>query len=601
MNIDKTEQEQVFLVTARKWRPLKFKDIIGQEHISTTLKNALSGGRISHSYLFSGPRGVGKTTTARILARAVNCENPHDFEPCNECPSCRAILENRSLDVIEIDGASNNSVDDIRKLRENAKYPPASSKYKLYIIDDVHMLSTSAFNALLKTLEEPPPHLMFVFATTEQHKVPATILSRCQRFEFRRMEIRGIADHLKHIADKEGIQIDEESLIAIAQKADGSMRDGQSLFDQVIAFCGNKITYSEMSDALHLIDRDFFFRCSEAILQKNTAEAFAIAKVIAQKGYDAQEFLGGLLEHLRNLLTVNVTNTASLIDTSSEFHEKYLNEARRFTKAELLRLINITTAAEQSLRFSPQPRLRFELALAQLTSLDSTVEISELLEEIKQLKQGSGLTSKPTANYATSTATASNTPIPVPQQITADTLRQRMEISQSKSATSIPVNVPAVVRPAATQEQEKAVLGEISKEALEKGWKEFALKVAAEGNGLSFVFDKNNVTPAFENGEVYLFTKNETLIMSLQKIKTDLLNRLEDFFGARVGLKFSNELPKESFIQNEIHTSPDVQQPITENTIASIKSAPTSNSQGRALHPVEKMLIEKFGAIEKNY
>jgi DNA polymerase-3 subunit gamma/tau len=252
--------EPEFIVTARKWRPQQFKDVIGQEHITTTLRNAIHTGRIHHAYLFCGPRGVGKTTTARILARAVNCLDPHDNEPCNVCSSCKAILENKSLDIIEIDGASNNSVDDVRKLRENAKYPALDGKYRLYIIDEVHMLTTSAFNALLKILEEPPSHLLFVFATTEPHKVPATILSRCQRFEFKRMKNADIIKQISIIAEKDGLVIDDEAMLTIARKADGSMRDAESLLDQIVAFCGKTINYTEMADALHLIDTEFFFR-----------------------------------------------------------------------------------------------------------------------------------------------------------------------------------------------------------------------------------------------------------------------------------------------------------------------------------------------------
>ncbi len=263
-----------YIVTARKWRPLRFDEVIGQEHVTQTLKNAVRMNRIHHAYLFSGPRGVGKTTTARILARVVNCQNPIDAEPCNKCESCISILEGRSLDVIEIDGASNNSVDDVRTLRENAKYPPISGKYKIYIIDEVHMLSTSAFNALLKILEEPPSHLIFVFATTEPHKVLPTILSRCQRFEFHRMEINTIIEQISKIARSEGITIDDMSLYTLAKKADGSMRDAQSIFDQFVASAGKTIQYEKVKELLHIIDNEYYFKVSDAFQTGNSSIGF---------------------------------------------------------------------------------------------------------------------------------------------------------------------------------------------------------------------------------------------------------------------------------------------------------------------------------------
>ena len=378
-------EQQQFLVTARKWRPLKFADVVGQEHITTTLKNAIRNDRIHHAYLFTGPRGVGKTTCARILARAINCQHTVDNEPCNTCPTCLDVLEGRSVDVIEIDGASNNSVDDVRKLRDNVRYAPMQGRFKMYIIDEVHMLSTSAFNALLKTLEEPPPHLIFVFATTEIHKVPATILSRCQRFDFRRMEIDSIVGQLGHIASNEGISIDEASLVAIAKKADGSMRDSQSIFDQVVSFCGTSITYRDVSSALHLIDIDFYFELSRAIRDHDVAFMFKAAQEVVNRGYDLQECLVGLLEHIRNILTVVTTGSGSLIEASAEHLRRYEDEAKRFTKADLVRIMTMISQGEAVLRQNPpQPRIRFEFTLVQVASMDSTVELGTLLAKLGQ-------------------------------------------------------------------------------------------------------------------------------------------------------------------------------------------------------------------------
>ncbi len=385
---DQSSSQEQYIVTARKWRPQRFADVVGQEHVTRTLRNAVQSGRIHHAYIFNGPRGVGKTTTARILAKAVNCENPSpEFEPCNGCASCTEINTGRSMDVIEIDGASNNSVDDIRKLRENAKYPPVKGDYKMYIIDEVHMLSTSAFNALLKTLEEPPRHLLFVFATTEPHKVPATILSRCQRFDFRRMQIDEIAAQLRYIATQEGITIDDESLAVIGKKGDGSMRDSQSIFDQVIAFCGRSVEYARVNEALNLIDTEFYFTLGRAIREHDVATILDFAREVFMRGYDLQECLHGLAEHFRNLLTVLATGSAALIEASKLHREQYLAEAQKFTQEDVLQYMTIIMNTEQALRFAPQPRLRFEFALVQMAKMDSAVQLSELLAELAELKK----------------------------------------------------------------------------------------------------------------------------------------------------------------------------------------------------------------------
>jgi len=403
-------EAQEYQVTARKWRPAEFASVVGQEHVTQTLKNAIRQGRLHHAYLFSGPRGVGKTTTARILAKVLNCRNiGEDLEPCGVCDSCREITEGRSMDVVEIDGASNNSVEDVRKLRDNAKYPPVGGGYKLYIIDEVHMLSTSAFNALLKTLEEPPKHLVFVFATTEPHKVPATILSRCQRFDFRRMQIDDIVGRLAYIAEREGMEIEEDALMVIARKGDGSMRDAQSIFDQVASFCGMKITYAQANEALNIIDQGFFFRVTDMMRSSDTAEAFAIVEEVMRVGYDVQEFLIGLAEHLRNFLTVITTGSTRLIETAKMFMDRYATEARQVQEGDMIRALHLTLAAQQAIRVSSQPRLRLELALLQLAVMDSTVSLTELLERIDRMpgdSSGGSVAPPPVAPSPSRTAVA---------------------------------------------------------------------------------------------------------------------------------------------------------------------------------------------------
>jgi len=293
-----------YLVTARKWRPQTFEKVVGQGHITNTLKNAIKNNRIAHAYLFTGPRGVGKTTTARILARTLNCQNPVDAEPCNKCEICMDIQNAQLMDIIEIDGASNRGIDEVRTLRESVKYAPTRGKYKIYIIDEVHMLTKESFNAFLKTLEEPPEHTIFIFATTDVHKVPLTIISRCQRFDFRRIQMDIIKDTLAEIAKKEKIKIDDKTLTIISKKADGALRDAESYFDQVISFCGEKIDPETVAQMLNLIDDEIYFDITDAILSKNFKAVFEVTNKIYENGWDFINFMEGLVEHFRNIMTV---------------------------------------------------------------------------------------------------------------------------------------------------------------------------------------------------------------------------------------------------------------------------------------------------------
>ncbi len=552
-----------FIVTARKWRPLLFKDVVGQEHITKTMQNALRTNRMHHALLFSGPRGVGKTTTARILARALNCENLIDSEPCNQCSSCLSILDSKSMDVIEIDGASNNSVDDIRKLRENSKYPPSSSRYKMYIIDEVHMLSTSAFNALLKTLEEPPPHLLFVFATTEQHKVPATILSRCQRHEFRRMEMDKIISHLTYIAEKEEIEIDNESLITIARKADGSMRDSQSIFDQVVAFSGKNVIYSEMVDALHLIDTDFFFRISQAGIDKNFEEMLLVAKDISNKGYDLQECLGGLLEHYRNLLTVKVTNKLDLIDAPDSFIEKYKKFSDYYSKPDLMRILNLISSTEQALRFTSQPKVKFELCLLNLASIDNAIEISELLTELKSGKGLSQNNSNSVAKDRNSSFTVSSSKLSQSPKIVDSSLK--VEKTEEAKVQKQPMNVDLT-----NQKSDKA--------NLENSWQEFLNKFAKAEFGLQYL-TQSYCTPVFLNQEVVLNASGQIIFENITNNKKNILHYLEVFFGHKISIKI---------LQNDTGSS------LAKD--ANTDSSLNSNSGSSELNPLEKTIVNLFGA-----
>ncbi len=371
-----------YQVLARKWRPLSFEDVVNQEHVKTTLINAIRSNRIAHSYIFTGPRGVGKTTVARILARTVNCEQGPTPTPCNTCIPCQEIIEDRSMDVMEIDGASNRGIEDVRNVRENVKYAPVHGKYRIYIIDEVHMLTREAFNALLKTLEEPPSHVLFIFATTEFQKIPATIISRCQRFDFKRIAIPEIVGQLQKIAAAEKISITDEAQLFLAKRSEGSMRDAESLLDQLISFCGDSIGTDDVFDVLGMIREDIYFSCSHAVKNGDMKEGFTIARTIFDDGYDPGEFVNGLLEHFRNMLITSLAGNAGMVDTSEPFKKQYINSAKNFSDEDLLRIINLISESEYGIKKSAQPLLRLEMLLAKLIALDRSVSIEQILSAI---------------------------------------------------------------------------------------------------------------------------------------------------------------------------------------------------------------------------
>lgn len=373
-----------FLVTARKYRPQRFDEVVGQEHITTTLKNSLKSERVAHAYLFTGPRGVGKTTSARILAKSLNCLNPVDYEPCNQCEMCLSIQSSQLMDIIEIDAASNRGIDEIRMLRESVKYSPTKGKYKVYIIDEVHMLTKDSFNAFLKTLEEPPSHTVFIFATTDIQKVPSTIISRCQRYDFRRISLATTKSLLSEIAEKENINIDDKTLTIIAKKADGGLRDAESFFDQAVAFCGNTVDYDTVVKILNLIDEDVYFRLSDAILSKDYTVPFVISKQNYENGWNFIDFTEGLIEHFRNIISVVITKSTSYIEASEIYKNHYLHYQDAFTESDLLRILNFLTKFSGELKYSQNHKLKVEVALCQLIGLERSETISKLLNEVSQ-------------------------------------------------------------------------------------------------------------------------------------------------------------------------------------------------------------------------
>jgi len=374
-------------VLARKWRPQVFEDVIGQEHITQTLMNAIRTDRLAHAYLFSGARGVGKTSVARILAKAINCDEGQPGVPCNRCHSCVEITNGSSVDVQEIDGASNRGIDEIRELRENIKYMPSSNAFRVYIIDEVHMLTLPAFNALLKTLEEPPAHVKFVFATTEPHKVPVTILSRCQRFDFKRIPLGKILTQLEKITTEEGIEISKAGLTLIAREAEGSMRDAESLLDQVVSFTGPKVEDTHISDILGIIDRELIFEASEAILEGSAEKCMEIVDRIYRYGYDIREFHRVLMDQFRNLLISLVAPQNDLIDLTDRDREEIDRQARMAGLEKLQQALNLLIVREPDLKLTSHPRLVLETIMIKLCRLGDVLSFDELLKKIDSLEK----------------------------------------------------------------------------------------------------------------------------------------------------------------------------------------------------------------------
>ncbi len=377
-----------FVVSARKYRPSNFKSVVGQQHITTTLKNAIKNNHLAQAFLFCGPRGVGKTTCARILAKTINCENQNaDSEACNKCDSCLAFNNNNSFNVHELDAASNNSVDDIRSLVDQVRYAPQQGQYKVYIIDEVHMLSSQAFNAFLKTLEEPPKYAIFILATTEKHKIIPTILSRCQIFDFNRIQIKDITDHLGYIASEEKIDHEAEALRLIATKADGALRDALSMFDLIVTYsAGNKLTYQETINNLHILDYDYYFKVVAALLEESIAKVLLIFDEILKKGFDGHNFITGLSEHFRDLMVCKDPETVSLLQVSEDARERFVSQSRGTSVSFILSALNICNHCDIYFKASKNQRLHVELALMKMAKLSQALSLAALAQEESKKK-----------------------------------------------------------------------------------------------------------------------------------------------------------------------------------------------------------------------
>ncbi len=556
-----------YKVTALKWRPQKFSDVVGQEHITETLKNAIKTNRIAHAYIFTGPRGVGKTTTARILAKVLNCENPKDFEPCNECAICKAIKDSQTMDIIEIDAASNRGIDEIRTLRDSVKYAPTLGKYKVYIIDEVHMLTKESFNAFLKTLEEPPAHTIFVLATTDIHKVPLTIISRCQRFDFRRIQLDTIKRTLSKIASQENISIDDKTLTLIAKKADGALRDAQSLFDQVVSFCGDKIDSETVAKMLNLIDDDLFFTISDAILDKNFKIVFDTTDIIYQNGWDFIDFNDGLIEHFRNILTVILTERTELVETADVYRTKYANYIQTFSKGDLLRILNYLSKLQQELKYSNNQKLKIEIALTNLIGLEKSATISEIILglesgkiEIKSSAANSVATENSKTNYSA---------------------KQTEPEKKSENKYVPEVITEAFVPP--IKETLSGIQTDLNYELIIKKWQSFVDVVCKEK---SFLLTPlfNNVKPVnFDGVNLQLESADPATESSLLLHQEYINKKSKDFFGKKVNIKFSKpELPE------------------LKSTAPTVSKTKKGAKISKILDPYEKIIIEELGGRELN-
>ena len=378
-----------YIVSARKYRPMSFDTVVGQSALTTTLKNAVKSGKLAHAYLFCGPRGVGKTTCARIFAKAINCQNPtSDGEACNACESCQSFNEQRSLNIFELDAASNNSVEHIKTLMEQTRIPPQVGRYKVFIIDEVHMLSTAAFNAFLKTLEEPPAHVIFVLATTEKHKILPTILSRCQIYDFERMSVQNTVNHLKMVAQKEGIQYEEEALAVIAEKADGGMRDALSIFDQAASFCQGNITYQKVIEDLNVLDSEYYFRIVDYSISNKVSDIMVLLNDVVNKGFDGGLLIQGLAKHVRNVLMAKDPQTLPLLEVSEQQRQRYQEQAQRAETRFCYEALRLMNQCDINYRQSSNKRLLVELTLievAQITQPDDGVGSGRKPRRLKSL------------------------------------------------------------------------------------------------------------------------------------------------------------------------------------------------------------------------
>lgn len=555
-----------YVVSARKYRPATFDSVVGQSHITNTLKNAIKSGQLAQAFLFCGPRGVGKTTCARILAKAINCQNLSDtIEACNECESCKSFNDSTSMNIFELDAASNNSVDDIRRLVEQVRIPPQSGKYKVYIVDEVHMLSSQAFNAFLKTLEEPPSYAKFILATTEKHKIIPTILSRCQIFDFKRIKIEDISHHLEYVAKTENIPYEPEALHVIAQKADGGLRDALSMFDQLINFTGGNLTYANCIDNLNVLDYEYYFKLVDYFRAGDIGGALLLYQQVLDKGFDGQHFITGLSEHIRNLLVCLDPITQTLLDVSDTIRYRYVEQAVNCKLQLLVKLLDISSDFEYRYRDANNKRLFIEVALTKLASLSNAeLQINQLVvqQPVVAKPQQQSNVQQPLAANVSQRPIQQQTAVPkqVATQPNLNAQAQSIQSVDNKPKPNVSVKMP--LRPSTISINVSSPnVSELEKEKKNDGVDIIEVGVEDLWRKYMEISDNEALISAMDKAKLSLSNANSFVVeldnlyseSIINKSKLEILSYMRDKTGVRL-LDFETIMIKQESDENKIHT-----------------------------------------------